>query len=218
MQSVTGTVMAVLIGMLPVSAHACAEGWVDHPKPRQSVKDCSFSEFGAFGQWSGFPVRDLGGGKTGQRVVSSFTCPYQEVLAFVDCTAGTAVNVNGVLKPSIQAFVDRGGSVLGGDNLIKYIQPPFGPVGVTSESTVESVTASAKKGGYEWYSDILAEFARTNEEKRNWIGDGPEVIFDEFGQSERRIARYAKSKRANRPFDAYCGCKLYYPDSPGAMN
>lgn len=192
-------------------AFACEEALAINPKPRQSAEDCSFSDFGVTGQWSGRPVRDIGDGRTGQLVVSSGSCPYQEKLHFVDCTTGQSVTIDGIYEPEIQRDIDSGKYVvLGGDLLIKYVQPPFGPVGISRRSTAESVSAEAERAGYTWSSSILADFAASNASKMEWL---------EMGRGYPEMApflRYAKSRNARRQFDPRCGCKLHYPETAGA--
>ena len=198
---------------LPTFAVACEEPLKLDPKPRQSDADCSFSDFGVTGQWSGRPVMDIGNGRTGQLIVSSESCPYQEKLHFVDCATGLSVSVDGVYEPSIQRAVDSGEYVmLGGDLMIKYIQPPFGTLGISSQSTAESVSAAAKAAGYKWTSDILSDLRSDSVSTVEWLESGEEYT------DMQPFLRYAKSRNARREFDAMCGCKVFYPDSPGAQN
>ena len=156
---------------------------------------------------------DFGNGRTGQLIVSSMSCPYQEKLHFVDCNTGESVSVDGVYEQSIQQAVDNGEYVmLGGDLLIKYIQPPFGAVGISSQSIAESVSAAAKAAGYKWSSDILIDLRSDNVSRTEWLEMGG--VYPEMEPHRR----YAKSRKARREFDAVCGCKIFYPDSPGAQN
>jgi hypothetical protein len=203
----------LVVFALPGIAIACSESLSVDPNPRQSAEDCSFSQFGVTGNWSGRPVKDFGDGKTGQLIVSSDSCPYQEKLHFVDCTTGQSVSVNGVYEPSIQKKADSGEYLmLGGDLMIKYIQPPFGAVGISSKSTAESVSAAAQMAGYEWSSDILNDLNVSNAEKLDWLKMG------EGDADLQPFLRYAKSRSGRRQFDAMCGCKIFYPDSAGAQN
>jgi hypothetical protein len=207
--------VTVAASAFPLMVLACSDSIIVNANPRQNAENCSFSDFGVMAQWSAKPARELGNGKIGQLVVSSSSCPHQEKLLFVDCTIGKSISVDGVYEPSIQAAIDREEYImLGGDLLIKYIQPPFGPVGVSSRSTVESVEASASKGGYAWSQDIVGDFLRDNDSLRETIrryeqdSDGDAVLID--------MIRHSKSRKAKRPFDPMCGCKLFYPDSAGA--
>lgn len=193
-------------------AWGCEQALKYNPKPIQNGEDCSFTDFGATGQWSGRPVRDFGDGKVAQLLVASESCPYQEVLHFVDCNSGESASVYGVYEPSIQRAIDNEEVLmLGGDLMIKYIQPPHGPVSISGKSTEKSVSSAAKKAEYEVSSDILSDFREDNQGLLKWFDMGAQ-----YDNMYSRYHRYAKSKRAAREFDPMCGCKIYYPDSVGA--
>jgi hypothetical protein len=205
--------LVLVLMALPGVAWGCEEPLKVNPKPRQSDQDCSFSGYGVTGQWSGRPVMDFGDGKVAQLVVSSESCPYLEKLHFVDCTTGLSVNINGVYEPSIQRSADnKEYLMLGGDLKIKYIQPPYGSVSISSQSTAKSVTAVARSAGYEWSSDILSDLRASNNDTLKWFEMGKQ------DSSLRPFYRYAKSQSAGLEFDAMCGCKRYYPESLGAKN
>ncbi len=182
--------------------------------PSQSRKDCSFQGFGLDGNYSGNPVIDLGGGKIGQLVVQSKVCPYKEKLLFVDCTNGGSATVDGVLDPVIQADLDKTGAVmLGGNYMIKYIQQPIGALGLTDTSTVAQVVAVAKKNGFAVSTDVIGDFEDNDQETLSAAQDG--AYYGDL-PSHGVILR-SKMKKLNAPYDEFCGCKLYYPDSIGGQ-
>ena len=153
-----------------------------------SFKDVDYSGFEPDGYVAdvlkGGPARDRGNGRIGQRLFSTM-CGEFERLLFVDCTTGQATIIDGSVDPALPED-DRGYGV---PELIKYIQPPYGPIEIGPQSTVDGVTKIAKSAGLSvWAVDrILGSEA------------GPYRSVDD-------------------QYDYTCGCKLFYPDSVGAKN
>jgi hypothetical protein len=128
---------------------------------------------------------------------------------FVDCASGEAVTVDGVLEPELQSELDeKDMQMLGGDYLIKYIQPPIGPLGVSKTSTIQAVMKSAKKHGLTYSTEVVRDFADYNSD----VLARAKMAAEYNMQDAKGIVRRSLKKRAGEPFDHLCGCKLFYPD------
>ncbi|OJY33564.1 MAG: hypothetical protein BGP11_22070 [Rhodobacterales bacterium 65-51] len=127
----------------------------------------------------GKAIRNLGGGRTGQKIYSSYACSGGiERLLFVDCNALEAIAVDGIYDPEAIPLggVDAGTS-------IAMIQYPKGHLRFTEKTTVAQVEAIARKHGYRFSRDVYSDYDTLSEAKR---------------------------------YNPYQGCKIFYPDSPGA--
>ncbi len=197
----------------PIAALACSDVLVVSGKRSQSEKTCSFRGFGLDRNYSGKNALDIGGGRIGQLIVAKESCPYLEKVLFVDCNTGESVTVDGVIEPELQRKLDQSGAImLGGDYLIKYLQPPIGPLALTSETTAEAVIEVAEREGFGFSTEVLRDFETHNQTvlEHNKVGA-------EYGDPlSKRIVSRARRPSAHQPFDTHCGCKLFYPDSPGA--
>jgi hypothetical protein len=137
------------------------------PKTNRSTvtgADCSFSAAGPHDFLSGFPTRDIGNGKVAFRLTDDRTCGPLEELVFVDCNSGQSIAVRGEMDPETVARLKRTGAVLlGVDERIKFIQPPFGDIALTGASTVESIREASDRSGYVARTDLrewIASFKR----------------------------------------------------------
>jgi hypothetical protein len=204
---------AVVAVGFPIAALACSDVFVVSGKRSQSEKTCSFGGFGLDRNYSGKNALDIGGGRIGQLIVANESCPYLEKVLFVDCNTGESVTVDGVIEPDLQRKLDQSGAkILGGDYLIKYLQPPTGPLALTSETTVEAVIEVSEREGFGFSTEVLRDFETHNQAvlEHNKIAAG-------YGEPlAKRIVSRARRPSAHQPFDTHCGCKLFYPDSPGA--
>jgi hypothetical protein len=197
-------VVSFAVGLVVLSANsvlACDEavpppgGFPNNPiavSPDGSFRDGNY-RLEISGQFfkpniDGGPIRNIGGGRIGQRQVELAGCSSADRLLFVDCTTGEAIIIWGipVLEP-----VDLGDGtsfvcVEGGScSSIALLQPPFGPISLSSETKVSQVRAIAEVEGYGMVTDVSGEL-----------------------KGVRRRDRY----------DPFLGCKLFYPDSAGAQN
>ena len=124
------------------------------------------------------PVRDIGGGRTGQVIeTNGGSCGLFQALLLVDCTTGQAIMINGV-RPATQPA--------DGPELFestRALQPPEGPLALTAATTVPEVAALAAAQGWRVQADV------------------PDMI--------------AAMSAQNR-YNPLMGCKIYYPDLPGA--
>lgn len=136
----------------------------------------------------GGPIRDIGGGRVGQRQFQFEGCSSSERLLFVDCTTNESIMIYGkqVLEPVALGDGSFIACVSGGTcSSIALIQPPFGPIALSAETTIAQVRAVAEANRFGTVIDVSGEL-----------------------RGIRRRDRY----------DPYLGCKLFYPDSAGAQN
>lgn len=155
--------------------------------------DCSFEDVDYSGfepegyvadRLHGAPARDRGNGRIGQRLFNNM-CGEFERLLFVDCTTGQATIIDGSYDPALP----EDGRGIGVPQLIKYIQPPYGPIEIGPQSTMDGVTKIAKSAGLSvWDVDRI-------------LGTGTNPY-----------------RSVDDQYDYTCGCKLFYPDSVGAKN
>ncbi len=151
--------------LAPAAAQACTAPPPGTPDvPITVLLDGSFRSAEtaqSFGEFRGGPVRDIGGGRVGQ-ILEHTGCEIDQELLFVDCTAGSAILVEGTLVPpgteGLVAFSTR------------VLQPPQGPLALTPATTVADVLATAEAQGWRVETDVPAYAARR----------GPQNAFDPF--------------------------------------
>lgn len=157
--------LAALLLLAPATAQACTAPPPGTPDlPITVLSDGSFQNAEtaeSFGTFSGRPVRDIGGGRVGQVLISA-ACEIDQELLFVDCTAGSAVVVYGKLvSPGREGLVTFS---------TRALQPPYGPLALTPSTTVAEVLAIAQAEGWGVETDVPAYAAER----------GPQNAFDPF--------------------------------------
>ena len=117
-----------------------------------SFKDASADDSVTF--LRGNPVRDIGGGRTGQIIeTNGGSCGQFQALLFVDCSTGQAIIINGV-PPATQPA--------DGPELFestRALQPPEGPLALTQVTTVAEVATLAAAQGWRVQIDMPAMIA-----------------------------------------------------------
>lgn len=93
---------------------------------------------GAYNTASGAPVIDLSDGKILQVIGTGHACFYAEYLFFMDCNRDDSIVLSG--KENLEDDFTIGLP----PRLVQYIQPPFGPVDITSSSTVGTLAEIAE--------------------------------------------------------------------------
>ena len=117
--------------------------------------DCSFVGAGQNDWISGYSARDIGNGKVAFRLADDSSCGPQEKLVFVDCDTAQSIAIRGAMDPKMAALLKPGVvELLGVDERIKFIQPPFGPIRVTEASTVASLAKTASRANYKSLTDL----------------------------------------------------------------
>jgi hypothetical protein len=115
----------------------------------------------------GRPVRDIGGGRVGQVIESEGLCTRDQDLLFVDCTAGSAIIIHGLLEdyrePDEEWLHPPSRST-------RALQPPHGPLALTASTTVEEVAGIAASQGWSVEADVASLAAER----------GPQNRFDPF--------------------------------------
>lgn len=133
--------------------------WRD--KPISVGDDCSFdnAEGDYYFSVNGRAVKDLGGGRVGQRLLSSDFCGSAEWLLVVDCSSQESILIAGGVDPEDPG--DFGG---GPSTTVDMLYPPRGKVRLTKSTTIKSLEALADREGY--------DHSRTFDEWMKWNGGG----------------------------------------------
>jgi hypothetical protein len=199
-----------LLGMSAQAAFACdppvytLEQAARVEKPVEIGAACEFVDSDAVsadGEWFlqrtivGDPVVDHGNGKISQKL-SQKGCGVTEHLLVIDCSAGEAVALLGAEDPSIDTD-----DYYESEQLIRFIQPPYGKFEVTGETSIPRLARMARRNGVVFVRDI----PRLLDE--DYFARDGRVFFFEVPDRDLGDDRYAIS----------CGCQLYYPGSAGAM-
>jgi len=109
----------------------------------------------------GNPVRDIGGGRTGQIIeTNGGSCGLFQSLLFVDCTRGEAIMVNGIM-PVTQP--EDGMDVL---ESTRALQPPDGPLALTPATSVAEIAALARRQVWRFEGDVPGMIARMSPQNR----------------------------------------------------
>jgi hypothetical protein len=109
--------------------------------------DCSFKNAGD--EWGHFlegnSAVDIGGGRVGQRWISS-GCGTYETVVFTDCNSKEVVEVSGVCTANTNnhSGIDLKGKSTSADLLF----PPYGNLTLASNSTIPEIQELANKNGY----------------------------------------------------------------------
>ena len=149
-------IFAFSVLALPSMTFGCEppDDMLTAPDPRIEIRsDCSFVDNGPGGNIEGFPVRDRGNMRIGQRIATAYFCGRYEELLFVDCSAKELVVLQGKPNPTD----------LGAYNIVDQIQKPKGPIEITGSSTVSGLINTAEGSGIGYYTDLVA---RLNRDKR----------------------------------------------------
>jgi hypothetical protein len=136
--------LLTLLALGPAVAQACEPPDPDRvpvDRPITLYSDGSFIDASDDDDWYvrvAAPARDIGGGRVGQIIRWGY-CDPLEYLLFVDCTTGSAVIVEGSTST-------------------RALQPPYGPLALTSATTVADVVALSAREGWGVPTDV-SEFA-----------------------------------------------------------
>lgn len=116
-------------------------------RPITIFLDGSFQDAARDDTWEGFsarPVRDIGGGRVGQVLEQSLgNCLIYQSLLVVDCTAAEALVVEGL--PDRPETVPHSISL---EASARQLQPPYGPLALTPDTTVADVATLARTQGW----------------------------------------------------------------------
>jgi hypothetical protein len=107
-------------------------------RPITLYSDGSFIDASEDDDWYALragPARDIGGGRVGQIITSGYCQPLEQLL-FVDCTTGSAIIVDGNLST-------------------RDLQPPYGPLALTSATTVADVASLGAREGWTVRTNVL---------------------------------------------------------------
>jgi hypothetical protein len=164
-KSQTEAAVLVIFGLsLPSLSLGCEppDDLFTAPDPRIEIRaDCSFVNQDPGGSSEGFPVRDRGNMKLGQRIINSSWCGPGEELLFVDCSANELVVLQG--KPRTDAYENIGG---GQFTYVEEIQKPKGPIEITGSSTVSGLIKTAERSGIAYYTDLVTRLGRDKRKNR----------------------------------------------------
>lgn len=176
---------AALIAVLaffaaPAMACTCGPSY-ERLLPIKKLPNCAFDRAGRGPYGFGYAkeAQKIGGGLVAQSIHFGDCCVDNNALLVTDCGRSEAALFYG--NPNSEQFAAVRSSS------IKYIQPPYGPIALTSKATIPGLIAKAKKRNVYWSGDVAELW------KRN-------------GFLPANIKR----------FDPFCGCKLHYPETPGA--
>ncbi len=203
---------ALLLGLLAIAAPlwACDPVIYDFSEagpPTVSIEvlpDCSFedADYYSYDNKSflengigGRPTKNFGNGRVTQRLYA-YGCGTTEYLFFMDCTAAEAVVIAGEEDPSA---IESDGYYVP-DVLIRYIQPPFGAISIKPDSTAQGLLEIAISNGYQ-VSTNASEFVDSG------------LLLSSGAAKPKLPGDY--NSRADI-YDIHCGCRLFYPGSPGA--
>jgi hypothetical protein len=121
---------------------------------------------------NGGPVLYRGKGRFVQRIdFSAYGCSGQETLLFVDCNSAQSLLLFGGQDPELDRFEGYSWSS------IRVIQPPFGPISVTGDTTLESLTAAARKGNVSYIVDAEVVFADVQTRDRYNLFNGCKMFY-----------------------------------------
>ena len=110
----------------------------------------------------GNPVRDIGGGRTGQVIATNGGgCQLMQSLIFVDCTAGQAIIVHGT-DPAPGSTGDEAELLAS----TRALQPPDGPLSLTATTTVAEVAAIVVAQGWQAEADVPGLIAAMEPQNR----------------------------------------------------
>jgi hypothetical protein len=146
-----------LLALAPVAALACEPDYPGREKTDRPItlwSDGSFQDASDDDGWydlSGRPIRDIGGGRTGQ-VIEQWSCVTSESLLVVDCTTGSAILVSGAgdtpLPPELQEP--------NVSTSARALQPPYGPLALTPSITIAEIQQLAQARGWRMETDVPA--------------------------------------------------------------
>ncbi len=183
--ALAAAVLSTVLALFAAPAMACTCGpSYERLLPIKKLPNCAFDRAGRGPYGFGYAkeAQKIGGGLVAQSIHFGGCCNHKNALLVTDCGRSEAALFYGNSGPlsavGIEGFTFSS---------IEYIQPPHGPIALTSKSTIPGLIAKAKKGNVYWSGDVA-------------------VLWKRQGSLPPNIKR----------FDPYCGCKLHYPETPGA--
>ena len=143
-----GATIVGLSMLWALPAWSCSAGMTNAwMKPIKPQDDCSVENLGrgVFGHGDATPAQDLGNGMSSQVVSFGPTgCTVTEVLVVTDCATRNNFLAPGVTETSVSD--GPGVFVAGGDyTAVKYIMPPYGPIDLSDNVSIEKLVAIAEK-------------------------------------------------------------------------
>jgi hypothetical protein len=158
--------LVILALIAPAGAQACEPIPVPELRngpdsPAVLYSDGSFQQAGADDWWEfleGRPARDIGGGRVGQVIVAGLgSCFFYESLLFVDCTTAESILVDGIPPPAESDTPGAPGPMSPSlEGSARALQPPYGPLALTSATTVAEIAAIAAREGWTVRTDLAA--------------------------------------------------------------
>ena len=197
MRDVAPTLALVLMSVSASSSAACTVTPANDGRKKLTVEaDCAFKNAGYNRHYifEGDPVVDFGNGRVGQRFISGGQCLTRRNLFLMDCSTGDAIVIGGKRVGEVKV-----------DN--ESESPETGQKIVTSQPDQQAS------------NDLILEpLGPVRIDARTTVADvmnmAKKYNYRATSNINHFVREHARYKR--RDFDYTCGCKLYYPDSPGA--
>ncbi|MDA7963059.1 hypothetical protein [Ruegeria sp.] len=152
-------------------------------------KSCAFSKGGRkkYDTFSGEPVIDLGNGHIAQKLITGTNCMSRLNLFVSDCSTGQGIVVFG---------------------------KRVGPVKKSDESGHKTVSSAQ---GPDATIDLLQEpLGPLGLNSQTTLLDVRRTSIEHNYRAETNLRWFFSRHETRKRIDYTCGCKLYYPDSPGA--
>jgi hypothetical protein len=141
-------------------ALACEILSTDGAKPAITGPDGSYFAQSDHSFVEGRPVIDIGNGRVGQRLRMAQSCVETEQLVFADCSTGEMVVIDGTISPEqTRTQRDAPPTIFFFDTSVRFLQPPYGPIGLTPTSSVREIATKADAAGFENSLSSEAAFA-----------------------------------------------------------
>ncbi len=185
------TILLTLVACLTGNAAlACSPAPANEGWKFKSVyPDSSFDKAGR-GKWNSFrgqPVVDLGNGRIGQRLSSGDACRSQQNLFFMDCSSAEGIVI--------------GGQLVGSETI----------VGADGKKVV-----SLPIGVHESIELIQRPLGPIDLSEQTTVPELQSIVKNHRYRSTTSLDTFFGRTVDQKKVDYTCGCKLYYPDSPGA--
>lgn len=121
-------------------------------------------------------MRDRGNGKISRLIkLSNYGCNGTEVLLFVDCNSANTMLIFGNFPAAPEGIPGGGGMPIW--TFIKYIQPPYGPINVTAQSTIDGLAKAAKRHKIEYLIGAEKVFGQVRKRDRHNVLLGCELYY-----------------------------------------
>jgi hypothetical protein len=157
---VVSALLFMIVAIAGSPAKACEVLSTDGFKPATTGPDGSYFAQSEHSFVEGRPVTDIGNGRVGQRLRMAQDCVETEQLVFADCSTGEIVVIDGTISPE-QTRMQRDAppTIFFFDTSVRYLQPPYGPIGLTPTSSVRAIASEADGAGFKNSFSSEAAFA-----------------------------------------------------------